>query len=104
MSARGRLLALVFFIGAKGCVSAPRAEAALYLRCSAPLARVYLDDRFVGRAVELGRGLKVRSGARRVEVRADGYFTAYRDVMVARGGEARLEVRLRPVPDGEPGE
>jgi hypothetical protein len=87
-----------------GCASAPRADAALYLACPTPLARVYLDDHFVGRAADLARGLKVRSGARRVEVRADGHFTAYRDVTVPRGSQVRLDVRLRAVPEGEPGE
>jgi hypothetical protein len=82
-----------------------KADAALMVACAVRDARVYVDDVFVGRAAELGgRTLGVPSGTRRVEVRADGYFTAYRDVPVAKGARERLEVALRPVPVGERGE
>ena len=73
--------------------------------CAIPEARVYVDDKFVGRAVELaGRTIGVRAGTRRVEVRADGWFTAYREVPVAPKGRARVEVPLDKVPDGEAAE
>jgi hypothetical protein len=65
-------------------------------------ARVYVDDHLIGRAVELeGRALAVPAGSHRVEVRADGWFTAYRDAAVAHAGRATLEVPLRRVPEGE---
>jgi hypothetical protein len=80
-------------------------DARLALRCNVPEARVYVDDAFVGRAGELsGRTLPVVSGARRVELRADGFFTAYRDVDVAKGAQAALDVQLHKIPDGEPPE
>jgi hypothetical protein len=83
---------------------APKTDAALMLSCNVGDARIYVDEVFVGRAVDLrGHGVAVRSGTRRVEVRADGYFTAYRDVPVAPGARAALDVSLRRVPDGEPG-
>jgi hypothetical protein len=82
-----------------------RNDAHLAIDCNVPDARVYVDDVFVGRAIELRRrGLAVRSGSRRVELRADGWFTAYRDVAVAPAGRTELGVQLRPVPPNEPGE
>ena len=50
------------------------------------------------------RALLVPSGARRVEVRADGWFTAYRDVAVPHAGRATVDVALRRVPETEPAE
>jgi hypothetical protein len=88
--------------GAKPVV---RADAQLAVACNVPDARVYVDDVFRGRAIELAHGaLLVPSGARRVEVRADGWFTAYRDVSVPHAGHAYVEVDLRRVPDTEPAE
>ena len=82
-----------------------RADAQLAIACDVPEARVYVDERFRGRAAALREhALAVRSGARRVEVRADGWFTAYRDVLVPHAGRAALEVKLRRVPDTEPAE
>jgi hypothetical protein len=46
----------------------------------------------------------VRSGELRVEVRADGYYTAYREVAVHPGERARVAVSLHAVPVGETGE
>jgi hypothetical protein len=70
--------------------------------CAVPEARVYVDDHFIGRAVDLGeQPIPVRSGTRRVEVRADGWFPTYREVVVARAAPARVEVPMRKVPDGE---
>ena len=47
-------------------------------------ARVYVDDAFVGRAADLrGHAILVAAGTRRLELRADGWFPAYRDVAVS---------------------
>lgn len=82
-----------------------RPDAQLAIACNVPEARVYVDDLFRARAAELrGRALAVPSGARRVEVRADGWFTAYRDVVVPHAGRAAIDVALRRVPDTEPAE
>ena len=82
-----------------------RADAQLAIACNVPEARVYVDEVYRGRAAELAGGaMLVRSGARRVEVRADGWFTAYRDVAVPHAGRATVEVALRRVPETEPGE
>lgn len=82
-----------------------RADGQLAIACNVPEARVYVDDVFRGRAAELAAGaLLVPSGPRRVEVRADGWFTAYRDVDVPHAGRARVDVALRRVPETEPAE
>jgi hypothetical protein len=84
---------------------AVRADAQLAVACNVPDARVYIDDVFRGRAIELrGGALLVPSGSRRVEVRADGWFTAYRDVVVPHAGRAAVDVELRRVPETEPAE
>jgi hypothetical protein len=98
----GALCTVACTVGCAGLKRAARPDARLAIVCSVPLARVYLDDRFVGLAGELG-ALPVVGGDRRVELRADGYFTAYRDVKVPPAGRARLEVELHPVPEGDPG-
>jgi hypothetical protein len=94
--------------GAAACAptsAVVRTDAQLAVACDVPDARVYVDDVFRGRAVELrGRALAVPSGARRVEVRADGWFTAYRDVTVPPKGRASVDVPLRRVPETETGE
>jgi len=82
-----------------------RADGQLQVTCNVPEARVYVDDVFRGRAAEVEHGVMlVPSGARRVEVRADGWFTAYRDVTVPHAGRARVDVALRRVPETEPAE
>lgn len=73
-------------------------------RCPIADARIYIDERFVGRSGELAaRPVPVVAGALRVEIRKDGFFTAYRDAAVKPGENARLKVELRRVPEGEPG-
>jgi len=82
-----------------------RADGQLQVTCNVPDARVYVDEVFRGRAAELEHGvLAVPSGNRRVEVRADGWFTAYRDVTVPHAGRAGVDVALRRVPETEPQE
>lgn len=102
-----RLLAL--FAALAGCATTakttrPQADGALTIKCAVPDARIYVDDAFVARAAEAAdHPLRVRSGTRRVEVRADGWFTAYRDVEVPANAATRVDIDLRKVPDGEPG-
>jgi hypothetical protein len=100
-------LALALTLSLAGCAHGPAArkpDAQLLVSCPVDDARVYLDETFVGRAVELrARPLRVVHGTLRLEVRADGWFTAYRDVPVAPGAAARVDVPLHRVPEGEPG-
>ena len=97
--------ALVSIACAPTAKSVVRADGQLKVACNVPDARVYVDEVFRGRAAELrGRAVAVPAGARRVEVRADGWFTAYRDVTVPPKGRATVEVPLRRVPETETGE
>jgi hypothetical protein len=105
LCARTILLCTCIMSGCATTARARRADARLAIACNVPDARVYVDDVFVGRAAEVGRrALPVASGSRRVELRADGWFTAYRDVAVPAAGRAELSVQLRPVPPNEPAE
>ena len=103
-----RFIVASALFGAAACApttAALRTDAQLAITCDVPDARIYVDEVFRGRAAELrGRALAVPSGARRVEVRADGWFTAYRDVTVPPKGRATVEVPLKRVPETETGE
>jgi hypothetical protein len=122
---RARRFALVALLGASGCATGsqtvrkanatfaidatgpcpiPSGAQATPASCPISDARIYIDERFVGRSGELAaRPVPVIAGPLRVEVRADGFFTAYRDAEVRPGESARLKVELRRVPEGEPG-
>lgn len=102
-----RSLTLACLALVAGCATTGRArpDAQLAVACNVGDARIYLDEVFLGRAADLrGHVVKVRSGNRRVELRADGWFPAYRDVVVPHAGRADLRVDLRPVPPNEPSE
>ena len=82
--------------------SVKKADAVLVVQSNIPSASVYIDEDFSGRAADLGRGgIRVAHGNLRVEVRADGYFPAYKDVVVHSGETARVEVPLKAIPEGE---
>ena len=109
MMARATLAAVALAALAGGCAttskSVVKADGRLAVACNVPDARVYVDDVFRGRAAELrGAAMLVPSGPRRVEVRADGWFTAYRDVVVPHDGRAAVDVALHRVPETEPAE
>jgi hypothetical protein len=71
-------------------------DAVVRLTCPVE-AQLYLDDRYAG-AVGGRRGasLGLPAGFHRIELRADGYFPAYREVEVRRGDHASMHVELRP--------
>ena len=58
-------------------------------------AEVWLDGTFYPGA--LGRGLRVKPGPHRIEIRHDDYFTQYLEVNVAAGQHQRLKVDLAEV-------
>lgn len=111
MSRRTRHLALAGlvgfagFVGAAGCRSTPAARptGTLLLSVAPAGVTILLDDRpLPARSGDALLRVAVTSGAHRIELRAPGYFTAYRDVAVAAAGEQRLSVVLRPDPDAVP--
>src|SRR5205823_8795178 len=95
-SRRRRLMRLLMMLVAcAGSMQSRRADAVLLVECDVSSASVYVDEQFAGRAADLSaRGLSVRHGSLRVEVRADGYYPAYRDVPVQAGERARVKVPL----------
>lgn len=107
---RGAILGATLLALGSGCRSAPAARPAppaglLVLVVSPPGGLLLLDDRpILARPDATRLSLEVPAGAHRVELRAPGYFTAYRDVTVPPRalGEQRLDVALRPDPDAEP--
>jgi hypothetical protein len=87
------------------CGCAGTLDARIEIFCPVGNALVYVDEALVGRASNLsGRPIRVMSGRRRVELRADGYFNAYREVKVAHNSEERVTIALRKVPEGETGD
>jgi hypothetical protein len=93
----------VFLIACAGPgQSVKKTDAVLVVQSNVPSASVYVDEGFSGRAAELGRaGVRVAHGNLRVEVRADGYFPAYKDVLVHSGETAHVDVPLKAIPEGE---
>jgi hypothetical protein len=100
-----RTLFFALLVGCAGpSANVRKTDAVLLVECEVPSAAVYVDESFAGRAAEMGKsGLKVVHGTLRVEVRADGYFPAYKDVEVKEGERARVQIQLRAVPEGEAG-
>lgn len=101
---RWRNLALGLLL-ATGCKSAPVAKPAgvLWLNLTPPAATVLLDEQpVVARAGAVTLRIAVRAGAHRLELRAPGYFPAYRDLDIPSAGQVRMDVALRPDPDAEP--
>lgn len=99
-----RRLALALLLVA-GCKSAPPAKPAgvLWLNLKPPSATVLLDEQpVVARPGAVTLRIAVRPGAHRLELRAPGHFTAYRDLDIASAGEVRIDLALRPDPDAEP--
>jgi hypothetical protein len=105
----GAALTVAAAAGGSGCATSSnagrRADARLVVVSNVADARVYVDDAFVGRAADLrGHAILVAAGTRRLELRADGWFPAYRDVAVPHAGRAEVSVELKPVPANEPAE
>lgn len=96
----GRLAPLLS-LALAGCATASPARGLLRVVIpalpSAPapriLAQVFIDDAFVGPA---GSELSLRAGFHRVEVRAEGYLTAYRELTLVRDQRLTLDVPLHP--------
>ncbi len=79
-----------------GCHAQTRAEKGMLLvQVVPPQALVYVDDAPLRTEAQLA----LPAGVHRIEARAEGCFTAYREVLVTPGGQARLRIALRRDPD-----
>ncbi len=91
----------VFVSLALGCHAPERhPDATLGLRVHQAEAAVFVDDAIVPVAPG-GSRVKLLSGVHRIEVRAPGCFTAYREISVPAGETREIDLPLRPDPDAE---
>lgn len=79
-----------------GC-GAARPDAALTVACPDAEAQLYVDEAYAGLAASTRRRpLPLRSGVHRVEVRAAGKLSSYREVTLEHDGRATVSVELHP--------
>lgn len=77
----------------------PPSKGELVLDCKPDSAQIFVDDRFLGTVSGLARKpLLLKTGRRRLELRADGYFASYHDLRVVAGVRQKLQVELRREP------
>ncbi len=99
-------LMVALLVGA-GCPSGPRAgggaakadTALLYVHCPIKDAAVWIDDRMIGRVDEVGGGVRLRSGAHRIEIRHDRYHTRYLLVTLTHGETRTVELTMAELLD-----
>ena len=100
-------LVMCGFIVAVGCGAPPAAKSplapsrddAILTIISTPAladAEVWLDDANVGSIASVHRGLAIAAGHHRIELRADGYFSAFREVDLLARAHATVEIALVP--------
>ena len=92
------------WLGAAACAHAPSAGAVgLRVEANVPEATVWIDDVLVGRANEWtanGNGLRhIRPGFHRVEIRAAGFYSVFKEVDSPAGSSALVRADLRPLLD-----
>jgi hypothetical protein len=96
--------AFVLWLGLAACAHAPSARAVAFrVEANVPDATVWIDDVLVGRAAEWtasGQAVRhIRDGFHRVEVRAPGYYSVYREIDDPKGGLVTVDARLKPLLD-----
>ncbi len=90
---------LLPFMVLAGCAHGPALQ--LTITSPVPGARIYVDDRLVGTTTQ-PLLVALDQGVHRVELRADGYYSAYRTVWTHSAHDPPLTLNppLRPVPEG----
>ena len=99
-----KCLMLAGLSGLWGCAASLHAAPAglLSLACSEREALVYVDGKLAGKADDFSRHpLPLSPGNHRLELRAEGKLTAYREVIVRPNRTDTLEISLRPDLDQE---
>ena len=95
-------LVVVLALGLAACAHAA-AGVALQVDANVPEATVLVDDVLVGRAAEwtaaAANNRHVRAGFHRVEIRAPGYYSVYREIDERDGGTVKVEADLKPLLD-----
>jgi hypothetical protein len=98
MTRAARHIALLsLWLVASSCAHAP-AGVALQVAANVPDAMIWVDGVLIGSVTAWARdGRHIRAGFHRVEIRAPGYYSVYREVEQADGGHASVSATLRPV-------
>lgn len=109
-----KLLMLAFFASllgwvVTGCTAVHRIpdrqtsnQAYLRLEVEPTTTKIFIDSEYQGVVAGwVQQTVPVESGARRVELRADGYITRRFDVELAPGEEVTLKVEMEPTLDEE---
>ncbi len=105
-SARAAVLVVLALVGCAATKTqpAPKKMGLLCVRGAPDDAQVYVNETLVAHAAALAaRPLPLPVGSYRVEVRADGFFTLYRDVELGPDKTQCVEAAMRRVPEGESG-
>ena len=84
------------------CATGPVPQGFLVLNVKPAEARIVLDDRYIGSAEQLsGHRLRLGVGRRRLEVSAEGHYTARREADVKLKQKTELQIELHAIPEGE---
>lgn len=100
---------LIIACGACGAACGPSAHrppagpppsGVVQLRCTVPDATIWIDEALVGLVGDIPKGgIRLTTGAHRIELRHERYHTRYIDVTLAPGELRRIEVTLAEVLD-----
>ena len=98
MSVVARRVALLsLWLAGASCAHAP-VGVALQVDANVPDATLWVDDVLIGSVTEWAHdGRHIRAGFHRVEIRAPGYYSVYREVEQPDGGHAAVTATLRPL-------
>jgi PEGA domain len=101
---RAPLAILSLWLGVAACAHAPSSSGvALRVETNVADATVWVDDILVGRAAEwtgdAPTARHLRPGFHRVEVRAPGYYSVFREIDQPEGGRATVAAPLKPLLD-----
>ena len=98
----GAVLAGAVLAGACGGSHRPtggveRDDAIIQLRSNVRDAQVYIDGRFVAPLEGVARGIAMRPGFHRIELRRDDYFSSYLELELTRAERRKVRMELAPV-------
>ena len=71
-----------------------KATAVLILKCDVKDAEVWINSRYSRSTAELARGLRLRPGTYRIEVRRDGFHSRYYELTLEAQERQTLDVEL----------
>ena len=95
-----RIIALMMILTMMACggtqTTKTAATAALELRCEVRDAELWVNSRYIRELGQLSRGVKLKPGSYRVEVRHSDYHSAYFEVELSEHERRILEVSLAP--------